>query len=356
MQLDFFKQAMSDICAHSLVPSERPLHWTLIANPGAGGFANHLKLNEHTRTLNEYRQKALENPQRDISGSGFFLTEAKGSALKITQDIIKLAKKNTEPFYLVIISGGNGTNLEALSAIYAAPESVRSNIAVLRLPMGTGNDGADHSTLAGALDFLIKPTQIKLVPALKIITAPGSPAGNDPFFAFNIVSIGFDAYVNHITNKMKKKLPGGSYMFWVGIASMMYDLVYKVDYIDLRMLDNQNREIISLKEKFLLVALGASGRRVYGKGTKILPDDRNVCSIKQMSLIRKLFFKNLVASGKHVGKPFALMANASRLEVTCKHPILAQMDGESLLLKPEDFPISMEVTQPMIPVLEFKEN
>jgi hypothetical protein len=46
------------------------------------------------------------------------------------------------------------------------------------------------------------------------------------------------------------------------------------------------------------------------------------------------------------------MLNAHRLEFKCLYPILAQMDGETVLLQPEDFPAALELTAPVIPLLK----
>jgi hypothetical protein len=44
--------------------------------------------------------------------------------------------------------------------------------------------------------------------------------------------------------------------------------------------------------------------------------------------------------------------NARRVEFRGQYPILAQMDGETVLLQPEDFPAAIELTDPAIPVLK----
>jgi hypothetical protein len=46
------------------------------------------------------------------------------------------------------------------------------------------------------------------------------------------------------------------------------------------------------------------------------------------------------------------MFNAHRVEFTARYPILAQMDGETILLQREDFPAAIELTDPVIPVLK----
>ncbi|MDR1836115.1 MAG: diacylglycerol kinase [Treponema sp.] len=354
MDLDFFTQLLSEICEHSLVSPGRPLACTVIINPAAGGFTIGSKWKSHVQTLNEYRQKAQANPKRTIHKNvNLILTEGKGSGEKITRTLIDEAEKEGGPFYLIISAGGDGTHCEAMFAIYSAPAHIRSNMAILRLPMGTGNDGADSASLSEALDLLISPVHIEFSPAVQLITAHGRPAsGKGPFLAFNILSVGLDAFVTHMTNKMKSKFSGDSYKLWVDIATLFYDRMYKVDYVDVRALDRQNSEVISFREKLLFLAMGVSGNRTYGSQQKILPDERNVCGIKQMPIFRKLAIKGQVAKGTHINSPEPRLFNAHRLEFSGSYPMLAQMDGETVLLQPEDFPAAMELTAPVIPLLK----
>jgi diacylglycerol kinase family enzyme len=100
--------------------------------------------------------------------------------------------------------------------------------------------------------------------------------------------------------------------------------------------------------------MGISGYRTYGSNKKILPDERNVCGMKQMPLLRKVALKELLASGKHIDKRETMMFNACRLEFSGLHPILAQMDGETVLLQPEDFPAAIELSEKIIPVLKLE--
>ena len=363
MDFDFFIQSLAEICAHSLAAPGRELRWLVVANPRAGGFTIRSRWKKHYQTLERSRRKALNNPLRPGAGPaavadrGLALTSGPGSAAKTAEALIGDADTNAGPFYLVITAGGDGTSLEVLSAMYRAPAHVRSNMAVLRLPMGTGNDGADSPELAAALDRLILPARIEFAPALRLVTAAGGPAREKgPFLAFNILSAGLDAFVTHMTNKMKGRLPGDSYKLWVDIAALLYDRIYHVDYLDVRVLDGQQREILAFREKILLLAVGASGHRTYGSRKKILPDDRNVCTVKQMSLLRKLALKGQFTTGAHIDKPETMLFTAQRVEFSGKHPLLAQMDGETVLLTQNDFPAAIELTAPVIPLLSPREG
>jgi len=354
MDLDFFTQSLAEICDHSLVAPGRSLDCTVIVNPVAGGFTIGSRWKPHARVLTEYRQKAQANPPRKMSESvSSILTKGKGSGGNITRALIDEAEKKPDIFYLIISAGGDGTHCEVMYALYDAPAHVRANMAVLKLPFGTGNDGADSANLAKVLDLLINPVHIEFVPAVQLATAYGGPAsGKAPLLAFNILSVGLDAFVTHMTNKMKGKFPGDSYKLWVDIAAMYYDRLYKVDFLDVRALDRQNNEVISFREKLLLLAMGVSGHRTYGSQQMILPDDRNVCAMKQMPIHRKLAIKGQVTKGRHTNSPESMLFNAHRLEFSGSHPILAQMDGETVLLQPEDFPAALELTAPVIPLLK----
>ena len=339
-----------------MVSPGRPLRCMTVVNPVAGGFSITSKWEAHVRTLTKYREKADLNPRRQIHKNMIInITEGKGSAREITKAFVDRIEKDPVPFYLIISAGGDGTHSEVMAALFNAPAHVRSNMAVLRLPLGTGNDGADNSCLSNALDLLLKPVRIELTPAVQLIPAQNGPSNwKGQFLAFNILSLGLDAYVTHQTNLMKGKTPGDSYKFWLDMAALSYDRKYKVDFFSVQAFDEKNNKIHSFREKMLLMAMGASGYRSYGSQQKIFPDDRNVCFVKQMSLFRKLAIKSQVSKGKHTNNREVIIFKAHRLEFTGSHPILAQMDGETILLQPGDFPAAMELTAPVIPYLKME--
>jgi diacylglycerol kinase family enzyme len=372
MEIELFAKTLAEICSRTKVAEGRRLQFTIIVNPSAGGFTIRSRWKKHHAVLEEYLQKArVTPPRRGVSpssaakggtGAGSFpdygavLTGRSGHAGEITRALIDsaLASKETSPiFQLIICAGGDGTSWEVLSALQDAPPRFRSSCAVLRLPMGTGNDGSDGTVLEEALDLLINPVNIEYQSALRLVTARGGPAeGKGPFLAFNILSAGLDAFVTHMTNRMKGSLPGDSYKLWVDVAALFYDRLYRVDYLNVRAFNDKGREISSFREKLLLIAVGASGRRTYGSGNKILPDDRNVCAMKQMPLLRKIAMKNLIRKGGHAEKPESILFNARKVEFSSMYPLLAQMDGETVLLQKGDFPASIELTQPLIPLLK----
>ena len=360
--IEEFGSTVSKICARMPLAGNRPLLWTIIVNPQAGGFTIRSRWKKHRTQLLESLQKANKNPPHkkagpsiaalleNGAGMGLIPTNGRGHAGKITTALIEEAAtlKTGRPFYLIITAGGDGTSLEVMTALLDAPADIRHDFAVLRLPMGTGNDGADAWELDKALDLIIEPSELRQQRALRLSTA----SGQGPFFAFNILSVGLDAFVTHMTNKMKGKLPGDSYKLWVDIASLFYDLIYKVGILDLRSRDEKGKEVMALREKLLLLAVGESGRRSYGSHKWILPDERNICALKQMSVFRKIALKGLFNYGTHIAEPEAILWNAFTIEFSSQYPILAQMDGETVLLEEKDFPAKIELTEPVIPILK----
>ena len=362
MILEEFASFVSQICAHTPLSAERPLLWTIIANPKAGGFTIKSRWKKHKRTLEECVQTAQKNPRYSQAGPsqtalregknewGLIPTKALGHAKELCSALINEAAcaGKSKPFFLIITAGGDGTSLEVMTALYHASAETRRNFAVLRLPMGTGNDGADDWDLGKALTLIIDKPEIKMQRAVRLSTA----SGKGPFLAFNILSVGLDAFVTHMANKMKSKLPGDSYKLWVDIAALFYDRLYKVDFMDIRSRagEGEEEELITFREKLLLIAVGESGYRSYGSRKLVLPDSRNVCAIKQTSLFRKLVLKGYLSDGRHVNKAEALFWNSHSVEFTARHPILAQMDGETVLLDEMDYPAIIELTEPVIPV------
>ncbi|MDR1031354.1 MAG: diacylglycerol kinase [Treponema sp.] len=368
-EIAVFAACMGEICMHTLLSPERPLKWTIIANLHAGGFIIPARWKRHHAHLKSSEAKARRNPRRVNAGPssqamvlgkgageqwGLIPTNGPGHAGKITEALIAGIHGETPglagdvPLHLIITAGGDGTSREVLMAVYTAPPELRSRFVVLRLPMGTGNDGADAWDLDKALDLLIDPSKIEMARALRLTTA----TGKGPFYAFNILSIGLDAFVTHMTNKMKRFLPGDSYKLWVDMAALFYDRLYRVGPMELRAFDEAGNTLNMLQERILLLAVGVSGRRTYGSHKWILPDDRNVCAVKQMALFRKLRLKGLFTTGGHSDKPESTLFTAHRVTFQGMYPILAQMDGEAVLLQPEDFPGCIERTEAAIPVLK----
>jgi diacylglycerol kinase family enzyme len=367
-----FARAIAFICERSPLAGRRPLRWTVIANTAAGGFTIRKRVLAHAGGMEISLKKAASLPVcraepsqsarragNRFAAYGFCKTGAAGEAAMITKELLREAEAATRsetpddnPLFLVISAGGDGTALEILREFHKQIEvtpKFHEAFVFLRLPMGTGNDGADTQSLRDALFCLLEPRGIRDASAIRLSV---STPWKGPFYAFNILSAGLDAFVTHWTNKMKGKLPGDSYKLWIDAASLFYNKIYRVGIMEARAYDREGNAAAMFREKALLLAVGASGRSSYGAGNRILPDDRNVCIMREMPVFRKIAMKGLVADGRHANCPEVLLFSAVLVKFISEYPILAQMDGETVLLQPQDFPAAIEVLPPLIPVLD----
>lgn len=350
---------------------------TVIANPTAGAFTQKKKSIQSRALFETAVQQAAQKKKVVVSTTvKVYCTNYAGHAGELAQAVLAescgTTDKNTES--LIVSAGGDGTSLEIQTALFLAAHSseeknkaVLNKIAVLRLPLGTGNDGTDGHTLQETLNLFDNPAHFANARALKVsyeghaTKADLEKAGkakdlwnlsDQPWYAFNIASIGIDAYITYMTNRMKSSMPGDSYQFWVNIAAALYDNSFPPAEATIEILGKDDRLIDTVKSKIEYVLLGVSGHRTYGSNHHILPDDDNVCLTPKMSLISKLVNMNAFSDGTHKEKKLSLFYTAEKLRISYNGTILVQMDGEPRVLTPEHFPLIIERTEPCIRVIE----
>jgi diacylglycerol kinase family enzyme len=246
---------------------------------------------------------------------------------------------------LIITAGGDGTHLEALSALVEADEETRASTCVFRIPMGTGNDSADAESLSQACRILSGNFTLSRTGAVKF-----RPQGLSPFYAFNIGSLGLDAYVVTLTNRFKRVIPGKFYKAMVNVATLFYEPIYGVRSMGVTMFDGET-VLGTLEGNFAMMIVGLSGHRTYGDHLKILPTEDNVCAVTTVNLIKKLQIKKLFYTGEHRNRPEVHLARADRLIIDYEGKIPLQLDGEAVWLSKENFPLEVEVLKPAINVL-----
>ncbi len=324
-----------------------------IVNPRAGSFSHSAKFAAAMRDLATATSDAASHPLREGSLSWQVKsTESSRHATRIAAECIEESAMKPGTAWFVILACGDGTSLEFLDELSRAPDELRNAFTVLRLPMGTGNDGSDGRQLSDSLSRLTGHGAIEVQSILRVLPKPGGPASSrargGEWRSFNIASIGLDAYVTDMTNKLKMHMPGDSYKLWLDLSSVLYDRVYPPREMGIVGMDARGKATTRLEGKFLLAAMGVSGHRTYGSNKKILPDDDNVCVVHQMPLLRKLALKGSVASGRIRDFPEVELFSADAIEIRYADNILVQMDGEAERLVPEDFPLRIERTPPLI--------
>jgi len=353
MDLSRFADGLRGLVEKTPLFGSADLETVLLINPRAGGFSRPARAAAAMRDLAAAIDDAarLEKRPGKLSWRTVQTTGSK-HATKLAAHYIEESAMKPASSWFIILACGDGTSLEFLDELSRAPDELRNRFTVLRLPMGTGNDGSDGRELTDSLSRLVGKGVVAIQPVLRVRPAPGGPAaGRAPggeWRSFNIASVGIDAFVTHMTNKLKSSLPGDSYKLMVDLASVFYDRIYPPKPMTILARDAFGAELSRLDGLFLLVAMGISGNRTYGSNKPILPDADNVCAVRQMPLLRKLALKDPMSSGRIREFPEASLFSAESLEIVYADRILVQMDGEAELLVAGDFPLRIEKTPPLI--------
>jgi diacylglycerol kinase family enzyme len=353
MDTSTFAEAVHGLVERTPLFGKGDLEAVMVANPKAGGFSRSSRARHNAAALADATKAASGMQLRKGTTNWRTLdTRSPKHAGTIALSLLEEGAIKPKTQWLIVLACGDGTSHEFLDELSRAPRDLAERFTVLRLPMGTGNDGSDGRELPDSLSRLIGYGRIDEQVAIRMIPAPGGPASKrapgGEWRAFNIASMGVDAYITHMTNKLKSKMPGDSYKMWLDLAAVLYDLSFPSGPMAIRAFDAAGNTVATHEGRFLLAAMGISGHRAYGSNKPILPDDDNVCLIRQMSLLRKLILKGPIAAGRHRGLPEAELFTADALEISYSHPILMQTDGEAQSLVAEDFPFRMERTGPLI--------
>jgi diacylglycerol kinase family enzyme len=348
-----FAEAVRGLVERTPLFGKTDLEAVMVANPRAGGFSRRSRARHNAAALADTAKAASGMQLRKGTTTWRALdTVSPKHAGTIALSLLEEAAMKPKTEWLIVLACGDGTSHEFLDELSRAPRELAGRFTVLRLPMGTGNDGSDGRELTDSLSRLIGYGRIDEQVAIRMIPAPGGPASTrapgGEWRSFNIASMGVDAYITHMTNQLKTIMPGDSYKLWLDIAAVMYDLSYPSGHMEIQAFDTAGQSLGSYEGRFLLAAMGIGGRRTYGSNKPILPGDENVCLIRQMSLLRKLILKGPIAAGHHRGLPEAELLTADALQISYSHPILMQTDGEAQSLVAEDFPFRMERTGPLI--------
>ncbi len=343
--------AIGRLLEHSPVFAGDTLIVDLIANPKAGGFTRPRYSLRRQAELDSLLKRAENLPRRASPVTlKLHLTERSGHAGEIMKAVVdEAASDKVGVRHIILTAGGDGTSLETASTLIQLPSDQRTRFCLIRLPYGTGNDGSEGRDLIAALGRFLGPAALEERRAVRVI--PNPAGGKKPMYSFNIASIGVDAYICKMTNRLKTVFPGDSYKFWVDFSSVFYDLVWPPSPIKVGAFDGRDKPVESFEQACQLVAMGVSGHRDYGSGIHILPDNDNVCAVEQMPLLKKLQFKEWIAQGTHRGHDVIRLFSAQKLVFEYQKGILLQRDGEVDELGPADFPLTMELTEPLYNVL-----
>ena len=326
------------------------LHIDLILNPHAGAFRHGPRCRALVENLRRVRTRlGPATPlDREVRVSTW-TTDYPGHEKAILSHLQSADPCGPDDQRLVITAGGDGTSRGALISALDLPREVREGILFFRLPLGTGNDAAETRDWSTALEALSGRGAVGvLVQPLRVLEVKAQ--GHPLHFSFNIASVGLDAFVVHMTNRLKSWFPGNSYSLMVDVATFFYELFVQVVPSTLE-LTTQGKLVLRWEDRFLLAALGTSGHRTYGAGKRVLPDEDNFCLAGKRNIFSKLAYRKPFYQGTHRGLEGITLARGDRLQVVSPVRVPIQMDGEVLWLDPPDFPLVMEVVDRGLQVL-----
>lgn len=319
----------------------------VIVNPVAGKisharrFADELLHLRHFVTHHLERNRSGERARLD---STLHISERPGHVRDIVRGILDHVRPDRGR-RIVISVGGDGTHEEVLSALYEADPGVLDSIDVFRLPMGTGNDAADAARLDAACEILVRANGRKHTGAIRIC-----PTGLPATYSFNIASLGIDAFVSALSNRLKPIVPGDAYKLVADVATLFYSPSYRTGPVRL-ILEKSDGSREEKSGNYLLIAMGLSGRRTYGGDKPVLPGDENLCAFEKVGIFRKIALKKMLYAGTHALQPEAVMRSVRRVTIDFGGRLPLQADGEAMWLGPENFPLVMEVLDPRVPIL-----
>ena len=346
-----------------------------IVNQMAGCFTKKSKSSHYKKffntSINQIKDKKI---LANLVKEEVFMTEYSGHAHKISLNIVEkiVEENNPSSEYIIVIAGGDGTSLEVQTKLFLAAQTdsqkaqkIKNQITILRLPLGTGNDGTDGHSMEETIQLLSGNLKFENQPAVKVY--PENPVTKEqilasgknpkkynpddpqyPWYSFNIASIGLDAFVVYMTNAVKKKMPGNFYQFCVPISAFVYDKPFPSGIAKMEFFDENNNKIYEESNPITIFVFGASGHRYYGGGHYILPTQDNVCHAPKITIPQLIKVNRQFIDGSFVGGGIAFLHTAKKVRFSYDQPILLQCDGEVAMLCKDHFPLIFEITEPCL--------
>ncbi len=367
---------LSDIFSKTELFKEKDVDLFLIANEKAGGFTqtkesekNHAVLEKHLAGIKE-NQVTVHSINKKL-----LITERKNHGEELVREIAAGVNGAENSLTLVVSAGGDGTSLEVQTGLIKwALQSeenasvVRNKIVVFRLPLGTGNDGTDGHVFEESLNRLYKPLHFANSRAVKFsvnreVTEEGiREAGKNPcdygdvndkapWYAFNIAGVGLDAFVCWKTNEEKTKHPGNHYQLMVDFATLHYNKQFPPKPAEISLYEGETL-VEKINTAFEMVAFGASGHRTFGSGKKIFPDSENISIVRKLDVFTMVSRNYQLSDGTYVQTKLGKTYKGTKMVIEYDSPIICELDGETHLLLKENFPVTMELTEPYIQILE----
>ncbi|MCB0834305.1 MAG: diacylglycerol kinase family lipid kinase [Bacteroidetes bacterium] len=245
---------------------------------------------------------------------------------------------------LIIAAGGDGTVHEVINGMMQARENKDQSktMACLGiLPIGSGNDFVKMLnvpvSLPRALDILLKGQ------SMKMDVGRISVDGNHSRYFNNNIGIGFDAYVNYESIKIKRLR--GVAIYLTAVVKSLF--AYQHPTVSYTLNGN------TVERKILMLTVGNG--LCAGGGFYITPDARlddgvfDICIVDSMSKPGMLRSLPRVMKGTHTFLKTVSMHKSDRIEIHSKEPLPIHADGEVVTLDAHS--IQMDLVPSAIQVL-----
>lgn len=244
----------------------------------------------------------------------------------------RVGEKKKSPTPIIASFGGDGTHNQVMRSIPEPRTGAGPDVWFFRVPLGSGNDAVGAATLPEVLGSLSEPLAPVWIPEVEVET-PRRTLG-----AFNIASVGIDAYVTMMHHHLRNALPGNTYRIIANLALLIYERLVNLGPLSI----NAGGEDLG-RGKRVLIAFGVHGNLTYGDHIRILPGEENLCVFESVSLLEKIRMKKLLMKGAHVHQPITTMRSAREILIEYDRKLPVQVDGEAEWLAAEDFPLTMRV-------------
>jgi len=344
--LKSIESSIREVLSYSTLFAGRHLTVDVILNPCAGAFSPGSRLEAVEEELAGFTRGLIGVPRDpDLLDVRFHRTECSGHATRIAEGLIGTPPPDVR---LIVSAGGDGTHGEVFSAAVHDSRlrgTPKGKLWFFRFPFGTGNDGADADTPAAAARVLLGDAVQSSAGHIVV-----HPAGSEPLYGFNIASVGLDAYIALLTNRLKGSIAGDLYKLIADVMTLFYEPLVGISPMTIRWSDGDG-VAHDLRRRFAFCAFGVSGNRTYGDHKPILPGFENLCAIERIGVIGKIQLKAKLYRGEHIHSPLTHMKTATRLVIEYDARIPIQVDGETRWLTGEDFPLEIDLHNDSVPIL-----
>jgi diacylglycerol kinase family enzyme len=303
------------------------------------------ELGEHLDTLDTLGEAGTLKHAQVVT----HYTAGPGDAARIAGRLAEEADAASGQPRLIVAAGGDGTAHEIATGLlnhYRAEVDAGTPIPfrLMRFPLGTGNDGPGPATFHQAYDALLRFKDPVVAPVVDIASSDGRR-----WYALNIASVGIDAYIADLSNRLKPLLPGDAYRFLANLGVLGYRAAVRKAPLALTLFAGSSRLRASVVPS--MVVVGVSGNRSYGRGKQILPNDGNVCVVQDMNVLKRLATKHLFYRGDHGRLHEVRFFHADAVTLVSDVRLPLQVDGEVTWLPPSAFPLKMTVRKNVLPVI-----